>query len=102
MSQPQQHKNQQAAKTAAPPPAAAPKAPAVPHADAPPAPPAPKHFRVLQSTEVPRNAAPFLLPKGKIISSQQYNIPELRRLGVPLEEVDGPNPSKPLVRILED
>lgn len=53
--------------------------------DAKPEAPTEEFFVVQADTPVPRGGAPFILRKGKRISSRGYDIPYLRKLGVPLQ-----------------
>lgn len=43
-------------------------------------------FLVLETAQIPRQGSWFTLPKGKVISSQGYDIEALKRQGVKLEE----------------
>lgn len=45
-----------------------------------------RKFLVLETAQIPRGGSHFTLPKGKVISSQGYDIEGLKRQGVKLEE----------------
>lgn len=45
-----------------------------------------RHYLVLETIEIPRGGASFLLRKGKTISSHGYDIDQLRKMGAHLEE----------------
>ena len=49
-------------------------------------------FRVVKETKVNRLGSHYTLRAGKIISSKGYDIDELVKLGVALEEVIAPSP----------
>ena len=51
-------------------------------------------YRVVMEAHVPQQGGYFVLPKGKVISSAQYDIEWLKKLGVLLEsaESDAGNP----------
>lgn len=45
-----------------------------------------RRYTVLETIEIPRGGASFLLRKGKTISSHGYDIDQLRKMGARLEE----------------
>lgn len=45
-----------------------------------------KFFRILKECRIPQGASYYTLPVGKVISSCGYDIAELQRMGVPMEE----------------
>jgi len=45
-----------------------------------------RRYLVLETAQIPRGGSHFTIPKGKIISSQGYDIDALKRQGVKLEE----------------
>ena len=50
-----------------------------------------KRYTVLEEARIARLGSHYILPKGKIISNQGYDIDELERLGAKLEEVVAPS-----------
>ncbi len=50
--------------------------------------PAEKRYVVQSDFDVPAHSSSYRLKKGQIISSMGHNIAELKRLGVPLRELE--------------
>ena len=50
----------------------------------------PRQYRVLERVEIARQASRFILPAGKVIDSNNYDIVDLRNRGVKLEEIPEP------------